>query len=123
MVRKVGLSLHDVDALVDSLLLLPHAGLCVFNCNTGPRVAPSIVRLLRHNNLTRLELWYESVLHAPTVASVAQALRDARALSVLAIVHCTLTPNPENFDPIGDALVGQPSLRMITLGLERPMGT
>ena len=117
------MSARDVEALVDALCLLPRAGLCMFSCDTGPNVAPSIVRLLRHNNLKRLELWHERVFSAASVATVAQALRDAHALSVLAIVHCTVTDQPEDFDPIGDALVGHPSISVLTLGCNGPMGT
>ena len=117
------LSTRDVDTLVNALFLLPRAGLCMRSCTPGPEVVPSIVRLLRHNNLTRLELWYERVLRAPSVATVAQALRDARALSVLAIVDCTVTNQPADFDPIGDALVGHPSISVLSLGGIGSMGT
>ena len=120
--RNVPMSARDVAALVSALLLLPRAGLCMRCCAPGPEVAPSIARLLRYNHLTRLELWFERVLHAPSVAPVAQALRDAPALSVLAVVHCTVTDQPEDFDPIAEALVGHPSIRKITLGLTSPTG-
>ena len=115
------MSARDMDALVDALLLLPRAGLCMIDCTRGHEVTPSIVRLLQHSNLTRLELWSEPILSALSVVPVAQALRDARALSVLVIVHCTV-PYFEDFDPIGDALVGHPSIRVLTLGFRGPMG-
>ena len=115
VVDQVRMSARDMETLVDALLLLPRAGLCMVHCCRAHNAAPSIARLLRLSNLTRLEMWYGPYVTTPWVAPVAQALRDARALMILTFGF-SVTEYPEDFDLIGDALVGHQALRVITLG-------